>query len=134
MYKIGQVLWLISKTSNSIAPVQVVSKTTTENADGFATAHTIQTVEGQTACLEDTKADITVFETSASAEKHLIENATRFIQALSMQAKEKAARFAKPTSAPVPQPKQTDPNIKQIILENGTKANVSMVVPEGFQA
>jgi len=139
MYKIGQVLWLVSKTSSSIAPVQIVSKTTTENVDGFATAHTIQTVEGQTACLEDTKADITVFETSADAENHLLENAKRFIQALSMQAKEKATHFAKAQAAPagmmpVPQTKQTDPNVKQIVLENGTKANVSMIVPKGFQA
>ena len=112
-----------------------MSKTTTENADGFATAHTIQTVEGQTACLEDTKADITVFETSVSAEKHLIENATRFIQALSMQAKEKATHFAKPAAAQtIPAVKQADPNITQIVLENGTKANVNMKVPEGFQA
>jgi hypothetical protein len=136
MYKIGQVLWLISKTSNSIAPVQIVSKTTTENADGFATAHTIQTVEGQTACLEDTKADITVFETSASAEKHLIENAKRFIQALSMQAKEKATHFVEPaqTKPRLTAAKQIDPNVTQIVLKNGTKANVSMKVPEGFQA
>jgi len=136
MYKIGQVLWLVSKTSNSIAPVQVVSKTTTENAEGFATAHTVQTVEHKTACLEDTKADITVFETLADAEKHLIENAKRFIQALSMKAKEKAAHFAQPTTVPsaVAQhhAKQADPNVRQIILENGTKANVNMKVPEGL--
>ena len=105
MYKIGQVVWLISEASKQIEPVKVDSRTTVENENGAVTHHHAETTDGNLVNIE--KQGWPVFESLQEAESHLMSLASKMVSSLAENAAEKA-RASFQESPPRDEKKVTD--------------------------
>jgi hypothetical protein len=88
MYKIGQVVWLISESSKRIEPVKVDSRTTVENENGVVTHHHAKTTGGASVSIE--KQGVPVFESLQAAKAHLMDLAAEMVNVLAADADKKA--------------------------------------------
>ncbi len=139
MYNIGQILWLIMDRSKSIEPVQVVSKTTTEDLDGAITKHNVSNTDDVTICVEECGAEI--FSSVEEAQAHLLEMATSLVQKLVESAKTKSKVFEKIEMKPAlkngkhsnspKSAKKPDSLLPLVELPDGTMARVHL--PESLQ-
>jgi len=105
MYKIGQVVWLISEASKQIEPVKVDSRTTVENENGIITHHHAETIHGDSVNIE--KQGGPVFESLQEAKAHLMDLAAEMVNALAENA-DKKARASFQESPPRDEKKVTD--------------------------
>lgn len=126
MYKIGQVLYIISSSTKAIEPVQVHSKQTLESWEGTTVQHMCSTVDEKIISLEDhgKKGLIAgAFETVEEAQAHLLKLAANMVASLAVKAREQARVFEKPVSEdqelPVPEeePSQNEELPEQILSE-----------------
>ena len=97
MYKIGQVVWLISEVSKQIEPVKVDSRTTVENENGAVTHHHAETTDGNLVNIE--KQGWPVFESLKEAESHLMSLAAKMVSSLAENAAKKARAAFQTSSA-----------------------------------
>lgn len=96
MYKIGQVLYVISSGTRTIEPVQVHSKKILESWDGTTVQHMCATTDNKTISLEkhNEKGLLAgIFETVEEAKAHLFSLASEMVDKLADKASEKAGVF-----------------------------------------
>lgn len=140
MYKIGQVLYIISNSSHTIEPVQVHSKQTLESFEGTTVQHVCMTTKKDRISLEkqEEKGSITgVFATVDEAEARLLQKASEMVRNLANVAREKANIFnaqsepavsGDPVAAPEGTPSAVveSGDVHSITLENGVKARLHL--------
>jgi predicted transcriptional regulator len=120
-YKVGQILYMASKKSFKIIPVQVVEEVIRTTVNGRIKTYMIMFPDnGNTIIdIENIKSDL--FKTEKEIKDHMIKNATKAIEELIVTANElKNQKF--PTNQPEPSSKE---NIADELLENVNEAEDS---------
>ena len=132
MYKIGQVLYIISNNTRTIEPVQVHSKQTLESFDGTNVQHMCLTTKNDRISLEgqnDKGLLAGIFVTIDEAEAHLLKLASEMVRSLALDAKEKAAAFT-PQTKPVEELASAEDDegseVRSVTLDNGTKVRLHL--------
>jgi hypothetical protein len=100
VYKIGQVLFIISSGTKKIEPVQVHSKQTLESWEGTTIQHICLTVDNEKIPLEEhgQKGIIAgVFETIEDAQSYLLKLAANMVSSLAEKARIQSKNFKTPS-------------------------------------
>lgn len=140
MYKIGQVLYIISNSTRTIEPVQVHSKQTLESFEGTTVQHMCMTTKKDRISLEKQEekgALAGVFTTIDEAEAHLLQTASEMVRSLANVAREKASTFntqsepaisdsASAEAEIAPSAVVESGDIHSVTLENGVKARLHL--------
>jgi len=88
--KIGQIIWILSKQTNTIEPAKIVEKMIKETVTGIHTSYCVVHIDGKTSIVNENQK---YFESIDDARKFLQEAASKLIDNVINKAQQEAAKF-----------------------------------------